>query len=106
MTEILLLKLKQGIGDRFANLYVNEALPLLHKWKFEVLAHGPSLHDATTYYVIRHFKSLEHRQQMEDAYYSSDDWQHGPRAAVFEMLEGYHDIVLTDDTFKNIASMI
>jgi hypothetical protein len=30
-----------------------QALPLLKKWKFNVVAHGPSQHDENSYFVIR-----------------------------------------------------
>jgi len=37
--------------------------------KTAVLAHGPSLHNENTYYVISRYDSPAQREQMEDAYY-------------------------------------
>lgn len=51
--EIRTLNLKPGTRDEFHRLYIEEALPLLKRWNFDVAAHGPSLHDENTYYVIR-----------------------------------------------------
>jgi len=62
-----------------------------------VVAHGPSLHDQNTYYVIRRFDSLSHREEMEEAYYSSDDWRQGPRERILALIENYTDIVLDVD---------
>ena len=62
-----------------------------------MVAHGPSLHDENTYYVIRRFESLSQREQMEDAYYASDDWRHGPREAMLASIESYVDLVLEVD---------
>ena len=42
--EILTIDVKPGKRDEFHKLYETEALPLLRKWKFDVIAHGPSLH--------------------------------------------------------------
>jgi len=67
------------------------------RWNFDVLAHGPSLHDENTYYVIRRYDSLAQREQMEDAYYASDDWRLGPREAMLALIENYTDIVLELD---------
>lgn len=95
--EIRSLNLKPGTRDEFHRLYIEEALPLLQRWNFDVVAHGPSLHDGNTYYVIRRYESLVQREQMEDAYYASDDWRLGPREALLALIESYVDVVLEVD---------
>src|SRR6187549_2974942 len=92
--EIRSLNIKPGARDEFHRHYIEEALPLLLRWNFDVVAHGPSLHDENTYYVIRRFDSLTQRDQMEDAYYASDDWRKGPREAMIALIENYTEIVL------------
>src|SRR5687767_9374730 len=92
--EIRSLNLKPGRREEFHRLYVEEALPLLQRWNFDVVAHGPSLHDENSYYVIRRFDSLAQREQSEDAYYASDDWRQGPREAMLALIENYIDTVL------------
>jgi hypothetical protein len=95
--EIRSLNLKPNTREEFHRLYIERALPLLKQWNFDVVAHGPSLHDENTYYVIRRFDSLAQRDEMEDAYYSSDDWRQGPREAMLALIENYTDIVLELD---------
>ena len=95
--EIRSLNLKPGSREDFQQLYIEVALPLLKRWNFDVVAHGPSLHDENTYYVIRRYDSLAQREQMEDAYYASDDWRKGPREAMLALIESYTDIVLELD---------
>jgi len=56
--EIRLLNIKSGRREEFHRLYIEKALPPLKRWKFDVVAYGPSLHDENTYYVIRRFESL------------------------------------------------
>ncbi|MEO5886841.1 MAG: NIPSNAP family protein [Anaerolineales bacterium] len=85
--EIRTLTLKPGTREEFHRLYIEEALPLLKLWDFDVVAHGPSLHDANTYYVIRRYDSLAQRHEMEDTYYASDDWRLGPREAMLALIE-------------------
>ena len=94
LIEIRSLNLKPGMRNEFQRLYIEEALPLLKRWNFEVVAHGPSLHDENSYCVIRRFDSLAQREQSEDAYYASDDWRQGPREAILALIENYVDIVL------------
>ncbi len=104
--EILTLTLKPGTRNKFHQVYVTEALPLLKKWKFQVVAHGPSQHDENSYYVIRSFKSLEDRQKAEDAYYSSDDWRKGPRTAILALIEHDAYIIVSAETLKEWLDII
>lgn len=83
--------------DEFHRLYTEQSYPLLQRWHFDVVAYGPSLHDENMYYVIRRFDSLSHREEMEDAFYGSDDWKLGPREAMLALIENYTDIVLELD---------
>ena len=95
--EFRTLNLKPGTRDEFRRIYMERSLPLLKKWYHDVVAHGPSLHDENTYYVIRRFDSLSHRDQSENAFYSSDDWRKGPREALLALVESYTDLVLELD---------
>jgi hypothetical protein len=101
--EILTLDIKPGRRDEFHQIYVNQALPLLKKWNFDVVAYGSSLHDANSYYVIRRFKSLEDREKSENAYYSSDDWKRGPREKIFELVDHFAYAVVSEDIWKKVA---
>ena len=62
LIEIRTLTLKAGTRDEFHRLYIEETLPLLKRWNFDVVAHGPSLHDENSYYVIRRFEGLAQRE--------------------------------------------
>lgn len=95
--EIRTLTLKPGTREEFHRLYIEEALPRLQRWNFDVVAHGPSLHDENTYYVIRRYNTLVQREQMEDTYYASDDWRKGPREAMLALIENYVDAVFEVD---------
>lgn len=47
--------------------------------------------------MIRRFEGLAQREEMGDAYYTSDDWRKGPREAMLALIESYTDIVLELD---------
>src|SRR5262249_25506920 len=93
-TEIRSLNIKPGSRAEFHRLYLDKALPLLKRWKMDVVAFGPSPDDENSYYVIRAFESLEHRQVSEDAYYGSSDWREGPREEMLALIESYVDVVI------------
>jgi hypothetical protein len=63
----------------------------------DVVANGPSLHDENSYYLIRRFDSLSHRQESENAFYGSDEWRKGPREQILARIESYTEIVLELD---------
>ena len=95
--EFRTLTLKPQSRKNFHQLFVERSLPLLQRWNFDVVAHGPSLHDENTYYVVRRFDSVSQREQLEDAFYGSDDWRYGPREAMLSLIENYADIVIALD---------
>lgn len=97
IVEIRSYNLRPGSRPRFHRLVVEEAAPMLRRREIEVVAHGPSPHDETSYYVIRAFADLNDRQRREDAFYSSLEWRNGPRESILSMIESYTTIVLELD---------
>src|SRR5262245_7400791 len=95
--EIRCYNLKPGTRDAFHVVAEREALPLLARFGIDVVAHGPSLHDRESYYLMRAFPSLEARQRAEDAFYGSDEWKNGPRASVMAAIESYTTVVVMTD---------
>lgn len=86
--------LKPGTRDEFHRLMSEHSLPMLHRWNHDVVAHGPSVADETTYYLIRSYTSLADRDQSQDAFYGSDEWRKGPREAILALIEHYTTLVL------------
>jgi hypothetical protein len=94
--------LKPGSRPEFHRLASEVAVPMLRRWKIDVVAYGPSPHDETSYYLIRAFPSLADRQRSEDAFYGSDEWRQGPRESVLALIESYTTVVLDlDDAAVN-----
>src|ERR687887_98190 len=104
--EILTLDIKPGRKDEFHNVYVAQSVPLLKKWNFNLVAYGPSLHDANSYYVIRRFKNLDDREKSENAFYNSDDWKSGPRDAIMGLVEHFAYAVVSDEAWKKVSSEV
>ena len=95
--EIRSYNLKPGMRDEFHRLFLEEAFPMLQRWNVHVVAYGPSPHDENSYYLMRRYESLAHREQSEDAFYGSDEWRQGPREAIVALIENYTEIVLELD---------
>lgn len=95
--EIRSYNLKPDTRAEFHRLFLEEAMPLLQRWNVDVVAYGPSLHDENSYYLIRRFDSLAHREQSENAFYGSDEWRKGPRESIIALIENYTEFVLALD---------
>jgi ketosteroid isomerase-like protein len=106
VVEIRSYNLKPGARDRFHTRFVTEALPLLQRWNVDVVAYGPSLHDADSYYLIRAFPGVEERQRSEDAFYASEEWRNGPREATLADIQSYATAVVRvdDATLRGLRS--
>ena len=94
LVEIRSYNLKPGTRDEFHRLVLEKSMPMLKRWKVDVVAFGPSRHDSDSYYLIRAYDSLEQRQASQDAFYGSDEWRQGPRDAIVELIESYTTIAI------------
>lgn len=107
IVEIRSYNLKPGTRQRYHDRLVREALPLLERWKVDVVSYGPSAHDDDSYYLMRAYPSLAERQRSEDAFYGSDEWKNGIRSAVLADIESYATIVLgvDDQTLEGLRKV-
>jgi hypothetical protein len=95
--EIRSYLLREGARPEFDRLVRDRSLPMLARWKVDVVGYGVSLHDDRSCYLIRVYESLEQRQASQDAFYGSAEWKEGPRDALLAMIESYTTIVLEMD---------
>jgi hypothetical protein len=94
LLEIRAYNLKVGRRDDFHRLVMERSLPLMKRWGIDVVDLGPSLHDRDSYYLVRCYSSLEHRQKSQDEFYGSTDWRQGPREAIIALIDSDTSIVL------------
>ncbi|HEY2980361.1 MAG TPA: NIPSNAP family protein [Anaerolineales bacterium] len=92
--EIRSYDLKPGTRAEFHRLVVEQTMPMLERWKVDVVRYGPSAHDDDSYLLMRAFPSLEARELSEDAFYGSDEWKLGPRESILALIEDYTTIVI------------
>jgi hypothetical protein len=102
--EIRSYALKPGTRDAFHRLMSGEAVPMLRRWHVDVVAHGPSPHDADSYYLIRRYRDLAEREASQGAFYGSAEWREGPREAILALIDTYTSIVLPLDD-EGIAAL-
>jgi hypothetical protein len=97
VVEIRSYNLNPGTRDRFHQTFVSDALPMLRRWRVDVVAYGPSLHDKDSYFLMRGFEGVDQRQQAEDAFYGSEEWKQGPRERILADIVSYTTVVVRLD---------
>lgn len=98
LVEIRTYNLKPGSGGQFDRLVEERSVPMLHRWNVDLVAHGPSRHDAESYVLIRAYDSLEDRRRSQDAFYSSDEWRDGAQKEILACIDSYTTAVVELDT--------
>lgn len=97
LVEIRSYNLAPGTRAEFHRLVTERAMPLLEQARMDVVAFGPSPHDDHSYYLMRAFDDLAHRDASETAFYGGAPWREGPREAILALIEHYTEFVLEMD---------
>jgi hypothetical protein len=95
--EVRSYNLKPGTRQAFHDLFVREALPMLGRWKVDVVSAGASPQDDVSYFLIRAYDSVADRDRSQDAFYGSDEWRQGPREPILALIESYTSVMLEVD---------
>lgn len=95
--EIRSYNLKPGTRPEFHRVMSDEAIPMMKRWKMDVVSFGPSPHDDDSYYLMCAYASLADRAESQATVYGSDDWRHGPRERVLAAIESSTSIVIKID---------
>ncbi len=94
LVEILVYKLTPGSGAAFFTLMRDVSVPLHVRHGIDVIWHGQSLHDPDAYVLLRAFDDLASLDQAQAAFYASDDWRQGPRAAIIASIAEAQKVVI------------
>jgi hypothetical protein len=92
--DVRTYKLVPNGGKEFDRIFRERALPMLHRFRIEVVGYGPSLDDGDLYCLMRAFPSATRRNEQLDAFYGSDEWRQKHRAEVLALVETYHTVLL------------
>ena len=94
VVEMRSYRLVPGSRERFHQLVSQRSLPLMLDWGMDVLDYGPSLHDADSYFLMRAFDDLAHRQTAQATFYASPAWRNGPREAIVGLIASDSQVVM------------
>lgn len=92
--EIRTYMLHPGQREAFARVFREGALPMLQRHGIDVVAHGPSLHHADGYFLMRCYPSLGEREAVLERFYGSEEWRNNYDDAVMAMIANYTTLVI------------
>jgi hypothetical protein len=102
ITEIRIYKLKENTASEFNTVFTEQSLPMMKRWKVNVIDYGFSLIDTDSFYLIRSYANLEHRKESQEAFYGSSEWINGPEKAIMGCIDNFNTSVV--DNWKLIIN--
>ena len=99
ITEIRIYKFKENSAENFIKVFTEQSLPMMKRWKINVVDYVFSLIDKESFYLIRNYESVAQRKESQDAFYGSDEWINGPEKEIMNCIDTYNTIVTDNSTF-------
>ena len=99
ITETRIYKLKENSSENFTEVFTEQSLPMMKRWKINVVDYGFSLIDKESFYLIRNYESVEQCKESQNAFYGSDEWINGPEKEIMNCIDTYNTIVTDNATF-------
>jgi hypothetical protein len=94
LIQIRSYQLRPDAAAAFHRAFLDECVPMLRQAGHDVVAFGPSPHQADAYYLVRAYDGLADLDARQDAFYGSPQWREGPRGRVLALIGTYLDTVL------------
>ena len=104
ITEIRIYKLKENAASEFNRVFTEQSLPMMKRWKVNVVDYGFSLIDKDSFYLIRNYESIEQRKESQEAFYGSDEWINGPEKRIMNCIDTYNTSVVDSEKLIIITS--
>ena len=99
ITEIRIYKLKQSSAETFNKVFIEQSLPMMKRWKINVVDYGFSVIDKESFYLIRNYENIAQRKESQDAFYGSAEWINGPEKDIISCIDTYNTTVIDNTTF-------
>lgn len=100
ITEIRIYKLKENVSQTFNKVFIEQSLPMMNRWKINVVDYGFSLIDKESFYLIRNYESIEQRKESQDAFYGSEEWINGTEKELMNCIDTYNTTVIYNTTLS------
>jgi len=100
ITEIRIYKLKENTATEFNTVFTEQSLPMMKRWKVNVVDFGFSLIDKDSFYLIRSYENLDQRKESQEAFYGSNEWINGPEKQIMACISTYNTTLVDSGNLK------
>ena len=100
ITEIRIYKLKENTATEFITVFTEQSLPMMKRWRVNVVDYGFSLIDKESFYLIRSYENLDQRKESQEAFYGSNEWINGPEKQIMACISTYNTTLVDSGNLK------
>ncbi|HKY44492.1 MAG TPA: NIPSNAP family protein [Pyrinomonadaceae bacterium] len=95
IVEVRSYRIKPGKRDEFIKVFETRAVPALREYGMKVVGPMLDVENPNKFVFLRSFPSLEERDRMKDAFYSSEIWKNELEPFAMPLLDSY-DVILCE----------
>lgn len=95
IVEVRSYRIKPGHRDEFIKVFESRAIPALREYGMKVVGPMLDVENPNKFVFLRSFPSLEKREPMKDAFYSSEIWKNELERFAMPLLDSY-DVILCE----------
>jgi hypothetical protein len=94
VVELRLFEVQPAMIDEFHRISRDGTVPLMRRHGITVLAFGPCLGNDDEYFLMRAFRSEQHRIDAAEQFYASPEWLEKYDHVVPPMISSYRTVLL------------
>jgi len=95
IVEVRSYRIKPGHREEFIQLFETRAVPALRSYGMKILGPMLDVENPNKFVWLRSFPSLEERDRMKDAFYTSELWKNELEDIAMPLLDSY-DVILCE----------
>jgi len=95
IVEVRSYRIRPGKREEFIKLFETRAVPALREYGMKIVGPLLDVENPNKFVFLRSFPSLEERDRLKDAFYSSDIWKKELEQIAMPLLDSY-DVILCE----------
>ncbi len=95
IVEVRSYRIKPGKRSEFIKMFETRSVPALREYGMKIVGPLLDVENPNKFVFLRSFPSLDDRERMKDAFYSSDIWTNELEAIAMPLIDSY-DVILCE----------
>ena len=95
IVEVRSYRIKPGKRAEFIKMFETRSVPVLREYGMKIVGPLLDVENPNKFVFLRSFPSIEDREPMKEAFYSSDIWKNELESILMPMIDSY-DVILCE----------